>query len=131
MYGTAGKDYELVDGRVVRDEKSTGEYEKMYFGNPFLTLPDSNDSPDKTQGLYEAAGTRPLSGLTGWSFDPSEVETELNRLNDCWLEHSGFSCGGSLDWEAELEELRGETERLGIDRVVEEMNAQIKEWEDR
>lgn len=131
VYGTAGKDYELVDGRVVRDEKSTGEYEKMYFGNPFLTLPDSNDSPDKTQGLYEAAGTRPLSGLTGWSFDPSEVETELNRLNDCWLEHSGFSCGGSLDWEAELEELRRETERLGIDRVVEEMNAQIKEWEDR
>ena len=42
-----------------------------------------------------------------------------------------FLSGARAAWGRELEELRRTTKELGIDRVIEEMDAQLAEWEGR
>lgn len=132
VYGTEGEDYELADGQAVRHEGELGDYLKRYFGNSLLTLPGQKDPPDKCQKVYGIVEQLPLPKLTSWSFDISGVETELDQLNEYYYsEYMDFFSGGSADWDRELEELRRTTKELGIDRVIEEMDAQLAEWEGR
>ena len=56
----------------------------------------------------------------------------MDQLNEYYYsEYMDFFSGGSADWDRELEELRRTTKELGIDRVIEEMDAQLAEWEGR
>ena len=99
----------------------------MYFGNTFITSPIKGDSADKHSEMISAVSQMPISKQSDVSFDYTAVREEVEQLNNLFMEYSELFYGESENVMEDLKLLQIKTEELGIEKVITELNRQIKD----
>ena len=147
-YGVENRDYTLDDkGRVEDRLKGTG-YELFavqgeWYTNGLITYP-RDDQPDNKKELVEKMLREvTLPALTGFHFDSTPVQTELDALNALFYmseeygphrytaEAAALLSGKVDDVDLALSAFQEKLKAAGIDRVVEEANRQIAVWKSK
>lgn len=117
-FGVEGEDYELTDGVV----KSA--FGIKTFANSFICYPRNREPADFAERLTNLFETAEVPATIGFAFDAESVAEEFNRLraiiNNCDLFTADFDEG--------IAGLNKELDDAGIDKVLEEINKQYKEW---
>ncbi len=128
VYGKEGVDYQVKDGRAIGRGGDWGSEYSMTsdLGNPFLTMPGIMDSVSKKKELWQLAETVPLAVRGKISFDISRIDQEICQLDFLYFEKYRDYFMGIKDIETVLEDIRRDAEAAGIEKVLSELNDQLK-----
>jgi len=128
-YGVEGVHYNLNDdGLVVFNEEERAKYTpwRNGMGNITLLPPQEGEGVDFFTDTfipyYTSAKGIPAFGYT---FDPTNVETELAALSNVAGQYALSLSTGTVDPETVLPEFLSALESAGINTVVDEANAQL------
>lgn len=125
-YGVEGIHYDMVNGEAVFAEKRA-DYTPWTngMGNVTMLPPQEGqgvDFWDNFKAYYGSAGEIPI---LGWSFDPTDVETEMGALANVAAEYALALNTGTVDPAEKLPEFIQKLKDNGMDNVVEEANRQL------
>ena len=126
-YGVEGVHYELEDGLVnFTDKRSDYQPWTNGVGNVTIlppTVAQGDGWWDTFKAYYGAAEEIPLLGFT---YDNSEMETQVGNIGMVVSEYALGFCTGSRDVETELPEFLQKLQDAGIDDVIADANAQLQ-----
>lgn len=130
-FGVEGVHYNLENGEAVFTEKRK-DYSPWTngMGNVTLLPPQEGQGADfveKFKEFYAASKQVPYLGFT---FDPTNVETELGSLSNVAAEYVLALNTGSIDPAAKLPEFIQKLKDNGIEKVVAEANTQLNSFMD-
>lgn len=139
-FGVEGEDYRVEDGRIA--ELSNPEiYPSVNasYINDMLTYPMEEEPDDKKENWDQYFASRGLHPLTGFQFDPSKVEDEINATNalikesltnlDSYTqEFKQLMSVDVADVGQALQSLNEKLQAAGIENIIEEANRQIQKW---
>lgn len=137
--GEEGIDYKYdKDGNIQRiDGKYNLNYNEWQIGQSYSpkftrTLYDRNEDGEKQkeaqQIVFDADRTTEVSPLMGFVFDPSEVEVEIAKCSVIIEEMIPVLSSGTVDPDSVLPEFLNRLEMAGVDRIIEEKQAQLDEF---
>ena len=127
-YGVEGIHYNLNDAGEVAftDARSTYSPWTNGLGNVTLLPPQKGQGADFQQRFAEFyAGSKKLP-IYGFTFDSKPVETEIAQIANIKEAYSLSLCTGAVDVDEKLPELLSKLEGAGMQKVVDEANAQLK-----
>ena len=127
-YGVEGIHYNLNDAGEVEftDARSTYSPWTNGLGNVTLLPPQKGQGADFQQRFAEFyAGSKKLP-IYGFTFDSKPVETEIAQIANIKEAYSLSLCTGAVDVDEKLPELLSKLEGAGMQKVVDEANAQLK-----
>lgn len=125
-YGIEGVHYNLEDGMVNFTEKRA-DYQPWTNGMGNVTILP----PTKAQGanfwpeFKDFYGKAVESNLLGYSFDPTNVETEMGAIANAEAEYGLALNAGVVDPAEKLPEFLAKLKECGMDKVLTEANAQL------
>jgi len=129
VYGVEGEDYRVENGKAVRMEKNVKiSVRESEFGNSFLTLPDLFDSAEKKTELWGTVEHLEFPAQHGISIYDEALLRKIIAIN-IMVQEEGYASalgGNSENWESDLEDIREQAARLGINEVVDEMNRRFR-----
>lgn len=134
-YGIEGRHYVKVDdkhynwpeGVATRDDNSYFSY-PFAQGNMFITYTMKGTPDDIWDKYKEFDASAVKSPLFGFTFDQSNVKTEISALNNIKNEFMIPLMCGAVDPDVYLPKALQKMKDAGIDTVIDEINKQIKEW---
>ena len=128
-YGVEGVHYNLNGEGLVEFTDERANYTPWRNGMGNITLlptmdgeGDSNFFQEVFVPYYESAKGIPAFGYV---FDPTSVETELAALANVAGQYAMSLCAGSVDPETALPEFLQKLEDAGMQKVIDEANAQL------
>lgn len=129
-YGIEGTHYNIEDGvRVVVEGSNYNHPWDWGVGNTFLGYPLPGQDLDILEQVEEDNNTAEASSLLGFVADTSGLVTEISNIGAVATEYENLIYGLEKDPEAKYEEFIKAVKAAGLDKVVEEINAQIDAWE--
>ncbi len=132
-FGIKDKHYTLDEnGRVIYNDEG-GYIPKACwkFGNQFnaLLLPGQPDDVwEQTRKINENATPSPLIGFI---FDTKPVVNDISAVRSVKSEYAAIEKGVIKDYDAYLAEYSKKLEEAGLDRIIDELNKQYKEWKEK
>ncbi|MCI8466319.1 MAG: hypothetical protein HFI63_10805 [Lachnospiraceae bacterium] len=128
VYGKEGVSYRMEEGKAVRlDEYQGAEFHmRQYLGNPFLTIPGVWDSVSKKEELSERFQTIEIAVRVKVPFDLEGIDAEIAQLNTLFLDTYSEFFIEKKDMEKALEIIRKGADEIGIEKVLSELNRQLK-----
>lgn len=78
--------------------------------------------------IYEADQKAEISPLTGFTFDPSPVKTQIANCSSVISEMIPALSSGSVDPESALPEFLQRLETAGVDEIIAEKQSQLDTW---
>lgn len=128
-YGVEGVHYDLDDNGCVVFTDKRADYQPWTngMGNVTILPPTADQGADFWQGFkdyYGAAGEVPTLGFT---FDPEPVKTELAAVVNISNEYALALDTGAAP-EGALDEFLGKLDAAGMQKVVDEANAQLEAY---
>jgi ABC-type sugar transport system, periplasmic component len=128
-YGVKGKDYNLFEGKVKPTKDDDISYWNTWlYTNQQIIYPSQEEPLTKRKDIEEYQHTVKASPILGFHFDPSNVMKEINATDSVISQYGVLWSGQEEDLESTLHKLNSELKEAGIDKVVEEVNRQLKEW---
>lgn len=128
-YGIEGKHYTKVSDNVVKvNDDASYKGTDWALGNVFNGyLLEGKDPaiPEQTIKENESANASPINGF---KFDTSTVSAEIANLTTVIDEYGPGLNTGTTDKSAKLAEFRDKLKKAGVDKVVEEAQKQLDEW---
>ena len=127
-YGVEGIHYNLNDAGEVEFTEARSAYSPWTngVGNVTLLPPQKGQGADFQQRFAEFyAGSKKLP-IYGFTFDSKPVETEIAQIANIKEAYALSLCTGAVDVDEKLPELLSKLEGAGIQKVVDEANAQLK-----
>ena len=128
-YGVEGIHYNLNEaGEVefVADARATYSPWTNGVGNVTLPPPQKGQGADFQQRFAEFyAGSKKLP-IYGFTFDSKPVETEIAAVTNIKEAYALSLCTGAVDVDTALPELLSKLEDNGMQKIVDEANAQLK-----
>ena len=127
-YGVEGIHYNLNDAGEVEFTDARSSYSPWTngLGNVTLLPPQKGQGADFQQRFAEFyAGSKKLP-IYGFTFDSKPVETEIAQIANIKEAYSLSLCTGAVDVDEKLPELLSKLEGAGMQKVVDEANAQLK-----
>lgn len=126
-YGIEGIHYNLVDGLVDFIPEARDKYSpwRNGMGNITLLPPTVGEGEgfwDEFKAYYSVAGEIPI---LGFAFDPDPVKNEMAALVNLGAEYSLPLSVGSVDPAEKLPEFLEKLEAAGMQKVLDEANAQL------
>ena len=128
-YGVEGVHYDMVDGEVA----FTAERDNYMpwtngMGNVTILPPQQGQGVDFWDGFKAYYGAASEIPVLGYSFDATEVQTELAALANVAGEYALALSTGAIDPEEKLPEFLKKLEDNGMEKIVEEANRQLQEF---
>lgn len=99
------------------------------YGNRFLIRPKVSDPADYQERIWDIFRNSEMKEWLGFWPDMREIQKEWKAVIKVQREHERYYYGLSDDMEAEEAVIRAELKEAGIDVVLEELNRQIKEFQ--
>lgn len=136
MYGVEGSDYVIKDeaAGVVGypdgvDSSNVGwNNETWLAGNGALAYAWESDSADIWKQYEEFNASAATSPLYGFTFDTTNVKTEITAITNVIKKYKAVICAGYSEPEEAVAQMVSELQASGIDRIVEEAKTQIDAW---
>lgn len=135
-YGIEGTDYVIKDA-----EKDIAGYpegidssnvgwnnETWLVGNGSLAHVWESDPPTIWKDYDEFNASAVVSPLYGFTFDTSEVKTEITAITNVLEKYQKVIYAGYADPEESVQKMLDELESAGIRNVIDAANKQINEW---
>lgn len=128
-YGLEGVQYDLNDvGEVVFNADGRSYYTPwaLGLGNSTLLPPQEGQGADFQHKFAEFyAGSKKLP-IYGFTFDPSPVQNEIAAVANIKEAYMRPLCVGAMDPETALPELLQKLDDAGMQKIVDEANAQLE-----
>lgn len=136
MYGVQDKDYAVKDAAngVVGypdgvDSTNVGwNNETWLAGNGSLAYAWESDAPDIWNQYQQFNDSAKVSPLYGFSFDTSNVKTEITSVTNVIKKYKAVICAGYSEPDAAVAQMVTELKAAGIDKIIGEANTQITAW---
>ena len=133
-YGIEGRDFTIIEGtNPKRMERDAGGYyiAEYVVGSQFLAYL----SPEYDDGVWEetrkANEEARVDDYIGFSFDPEPVESEISQVSAASREYTTIlGYGLEADVESVYYEKEKKLDLAGRQVVIDEINRQIKAWQD-
>ncbi len=127
-FGVQGVHYNLNDiGEVVfTDARSTYSPWTNGLGNVTMLPPLEGQGADFQKKYAEFYGGGKTLPIVGYTFDTSSVETEIGAVANVKEAYALSLCTGAVDPETALPELLAKLDAAGMQKIVDEANAQLK-----
>jgi len=127
-YGIEGVDFELVGDRVSFLTDYAARFPGWMFRNMnFLRFNEAvSDAYIEAVRTWDAGAIE--SPLAGFTFDPSNVSTEMAAFGGVWGGFSPAFNAGAVDTDVLLPTFIAEAQAAGQDRIVEEARRQVEEF---
>ena len=129
-YGIEGEDYVLENDRIAILEGS--DWGSMFPGWMFKNMNYlrfmegiTDDYIDSIKHWDDGAVMSPLANF---SFNPSNVETELAQFSAVWGEYTTGLYSGALDLDVIIPEFNDRAKAAGQDKILAEVNAQLEAY---
>lgn len=82
--------------------------------------------------MEELNNDSPISRVFGFKFDTESIKTEYAKVSSVKEKYATvFSAGCMEDFDVFLEDARKQLKEAGIDKVIDELNKQFKDWESK
>ena len=131
-YGVEDIHYEKVGEKQIKlikpEEKN---YDVAYFslGNLFLTYVNETEPETKWEEFEVFNDEAKISPALGFKFNSDSVKNEIASIGNVIEEFKSAIYSGSVDVDEYLGKLNAKLKEQGIDKVIAEVDKQIKEWE--
>lgn len=137
-YGVEGKNFEYKDGKVVKHNKDSDGIDNDYDVPSFTFLCAFNRTPlegapgigdeefDKEAKEFEDKLV--ASPVLGFTLDESKIATEIANVQQTQSEYTINLKTGAFD-ESYYQEFLDKLNTAGIEKVIEEVQAQLDNWE--
>ncbi len=129
--GIEGIHYEKIADNRVRMLPASSDYDMPTFslGNMFITYLNEADPENKWEVFEEWNSTALESPLLGFNFDITPVRSELAAITNVAEEFGSGLFTGGYDSEVYLSQAIEKFEAVGLNKVLEEMQKQIDQWQ--
>ncbi len=134
-YGIEGKHFNYYKGTVIRTDEGSEHYmQDNYITGPAISASvvsagkDNLADPDQWKHVYEGYQGVQMSDTQGFSFDPTPVEAEIAALDAIWDSYMSEFVTGTADTDREMELIRDQMEKAGLEKVREEAQRQLDEY---
>ena len=97
-------------------------------GNGALAYAWESDSADIWKQYEEFNASAVTSPLYGFTFDTTNVKTEITAITNVIKKYKAVICAGYSEPEEAVAQMVSELQASGIDRIVEEAKTQIDAW---
>lgn len=135
QYGIEGRQYEIVDGKVVQPESYDRAVDGFGFAgwslrNDEFNIPYATEDPRRYELIDEWKGTAIADPYSGFSFDPTNVSNEMAAISDINNELGRQILLGKspIDVETAVQNYRDSLTQAGIDTVIAEIVAQLESF---
>ena len=128
-YGIEGVHYTLNDAGEVEfnaDARATYSPWRNGVGNVTLLPPDKGQGADFQERYAEFYASSKKLPIYGFTFDAKPVETEIAAVTNIKEAYALSLCTGAVDVDTALPELLSKLEDAGMQKIVDEANAQLK-----
>lgn len=134
-WGIEGEHYEVLEsGLIDYPEGVTGETSGYnlnagwMFGNQFISHVWNGDSPTIWEETDTFNREAKKSNAFGFSYDSSNVKTELAACSNVVSEYAVSLTSGLVDPETAIPEFVKKLETAGIDKIIAEKQSQLDAW---
>jgi len=135
-WGIEGKHYVKVGDNVVKypdglDVNTVGFNQAsvgFQFGNQFLSYVLEGEDPEMWKKLKQFANNAKKSPALGFTFDNTNVKSEVAAVNAVYSHYGRGLEGGTLDPEEALPAMISEMKAAGIDKIIAEKQRQFDEF---
>lgn len=129
-HGIEGRDYEKIGENKIKklDGALYSESFNWVFGNVFngyLTPEMPDDCWEKEEAFNDGGEVSPILGFT---FDPSNVTTEISNCNAVAGEYMLAFALGSMDVDVKLPEFLNKLDTAGAEVIISELQSQLDEF---
>ena len=136
MYGVEGKDYVIKDktNNIVGypegvDKSSVGwNNETWLAGNGSLSYVWESDPPTIWNDYLAFNDSAIISPLYGFTFDSSEVKTEIAAITNVIDKYEAVICAGYSEPDKAVPQMIKELEAAGIQEIIKNAQAQVDSW---
>lgn len=132
QYGIEGREYEVVDGVAQQPagydaEKDAGGFSAWALRNDKFNIPYASEDPRRYELNDKWNETAIDNPYVGFSFDSSNVTTELAAISNVNAQLGTQILLGktTMDPVKAVEEYRNQLKQAGIDKVIEEVKSQL------
>ena len=125
--GIEGRDYDKVsENRIaIKPDSLYTPNSDWAFGNQFNAYLTGDMEEDSWEQQRKYNDEAPRSPLVGFSFDNTNVQTEIANCEAIVGEYILLACYGLLDPEANYIEFINKLEAAGADKIIAEMQSQV------
>ena len=95
-------------------------------GNVTLLPPQNGQGADYQQKFADFYGNAKTLPIVGFAFDSKPLETEIGAVANVREAYALSLCTGAVDVDTALPELLSKLEDAGMQKIVDEANAQLK-----
>ena len=131
-YGIEGKHYDLVDGKVEKYEDTKYDVPAFTFlaseNITPLTTSRDQDTPEAKEKLDKFLENLEPSPILGFNFDRKSVESEAGNVEQTIFEYEKNLKTGAFD-EDYYQEFLEKLNTAGIDKLIEEVQNQLDNWD--
>ena len=127
-YGVEGIHYNLNDAGEVEftEARTTFSPWRNGVGNVTLLPPEKGQGADFQERFAEFYGNSKKLPIYGFTFDTTPVDTEIAAISNIKEAYMLSLCTGAVDVDEKLPELLSKLEDAGMQKIVDEANAQLK-----
>lgn len=135
VYGSGYENDLDEQGRIKQNTRSDANSVNIYtFGNQYLSAPMFYDYPDKTEKYLDFHAGVKKSAFTGFVWDSSQVEEEFEATSQIVFNkyyNELFDENKYTDIDTFLSDLRKDLDEAGIQKVLDDVNAQLDAFRNR
>ncbi len=100
-----------------------------YWRDTTRMMPTENDWPEGKAMQLAIADNAAQSSILGFVFDPTSVEAEIATINALVNEYVKALNWGAVDLDTTLAELKKQAEAAGLQKVLDEITKQVKDFQ--
>lgn len=132
--GIKGRQYEIVNNKIQQPQsfnkdKDAGGFSAWSLRNDKFNIPLISEDPRRYELIDKWKGTSVNNPYVGFSFDSKKVSTELAAVADVNSKLGiQIMLGKTQDPKASVEEYRKQLKQAGIDKIIEEVKNQLKNF---
>ncbi|TVX95921.1 DUF3502 domain-containing protein [Cohnella terricola] len=129
-YGIEGTHYTKVSDDLIKKTDNAGYWvdSGWEYGNMFNSYRTSETQPKWYPAGPDKNAAAIPSKLLGFSFDPSNVKSELAQTASVVDEFYAGLITGIADPDTTLPKMNAKLKKAGLDRIISEMQSQIDAW---
>lgn len=129
-FGIQDKHY-VKDGSAIKAGPNNADYNpqiQWVFGNQFLNYLYNTEDPQKWDKFKAFNSSAKTTKTLGFTFDPSNVTTEVASIATVWDKYVPGLQTGTSDPDTTLAKLEADLKVAGVEKVITEKQKQLDAW---
>ncbi|MDP4177491.1 MAG: ABC transporter substrate-binding protein [Bacillota bacterium] len=132
-FGIENKHYvkDGTSGNIIKAGPNNADYNpqiQWVFGNQFLNYLYNTEDPQKWDKFKQFNSSAKPTKTLGFTFDPSNVSTEVAAIATVWDKYNPGLQTGTSDPDTTIPKFETDLKAAGLDKVIAEKQTQLDKW---